>query len=255
VAAGIGILQFIFWRYRIAKGKTLAEATRNSERYDLTSPEALYYSSHGYARIRTGSYRMGSIDLTRLRALTSFQYAAVIIAGFGLASVVASAIVNHSPTATTTATVNQCYTAKGGAYCTGTWTVAGQTYSATLWGNGNTSSRPEPAVGSALTVTYDTRYPSVLGTQSVGGDVVATIVAALMATGLWFWGNTWYKPYRAAVDAIAAGPSAAAAARRPARKKRTLPQLSECQVGVGDRLGVDVAGGSPVGDFLPVGPG
>src|SRR4249920_2010188 len=37
--------------------------------------------------------------------------------------------------------------------------------------------------------------------------------------------------------------------------KRALPQLSECLVGVGDSLGADVAGGSPVGDFLPVGPG
>src|SRR2546429_5984106 len=34
-----------------------------------------------------------------------------------------------------------------------------------------------------------------------------------------------------------------------------LSQLSECLVGVRDGLGVDVAGGSPVGDFLPVGPG
>src|SRR6266567_4708917 len=33
------------------------------------------------------------------------------------------------------------------------------------------------------------------------------------------------------------------------------PQLSERLVGVVDSLGVDVAGGSPVGDFLPVGPG
>jgi len=37
--------------------------------------------------------------------------------------------------------------------------------------------------------------------------------------------------------------------------KRALPRLSECLVGVGDSLGADVAGGSPVGDFLPVGPG
>ena len=32
-------------------------------------------------------------------------------------------------------------------------------------------------------------------------------------------------------------------------------QLSECLAGVGDSLGVDVAGRSPVGDFLPVSPG
>ena len=34
-----------------------------------------------------------------------------------------------------------------------------------------------------------------------------------------------------------------------------LSQLSECLVGVGGSLGMDVASGSPVGDFLPVGPG
>jgi hypothetical protein len=31
--------------------------------------------------------------------------------------------------------------------------------------------------------------------------------------------------------------------------------LSECLAGVGDSLGVDVAGRSPGGDFLPVSPG
>jgi len=44
-------------------------------------------------------------------------------------------------------------------------------------------------------------------------------------------------------------------AKRGIMQKRALPQLSECLVGVGDSFGVDVSGGSPVGDFLPVGPG
>ena len=32
-------------------------------------------------------------------------------------------------------------------------------------------------------------------------------------------------------------------------------QLSECLLGVGDSLGVNIAGRSPIGDFLPVSPG
>ncbi|MFF3897683.1 hypothetical protein ACFYY3_31910 [Streptomyces sp. NPDC001812] len=39
------------------------------------------------------------------------------------------------------------------------------------------------------------------------------------------------------------------------RGRRLSPQSAECLVGVGHGLGVNVVGGSTVGDLLPVGPG
>jgi hypothetical protein len=88
-----------------------------------------------------------------------------------------------------------------------------------LWGTGNTGGKPEPAVGSTLTVTYDTRYPSVLGKQSVSDAVAGVVLAVLVGCGMGLWSNSRNKPYHAEVDAIAARPAAAAAARRPAMDK------------------------------------
>jgi hypothetical protein len=229
VGASILIPQFILYLYRKSKGKELAETTRDTEHDDLTSPEAYYYSSQGYEKIRTGSYRLERADLTRLRVLVTVRYLCLMIAGFCLASAVASAVVNRWPTATTTAAVTQCTTDKDGSGCSGTWTVAGKTYSAVLWGTANTGGRPEPAVGSTLTVAYNTRYPSVLGRQNVPGAIACALIVVLLATGLGFWGNTWYKPYRAEVDAVAAGQGTATAARRPAPHR--LPARDDRRTG------------------------
>ena len=223
VAGSIVVPQIISVWYRMARGKKLAKATWNTERYDLTSPDTYYYTSNGYEKSRTGSYGPSRTDPAslwdRLRVMVLFRYVVLMLAGFCVATAVAAAVVNHSPTATTTATVTQCTTNKEGTGCSGTWTVAGKAYSADLWWSGWHGGGPEPAVGSTLPVTYDARYPSVLGKQSVSGGVGYAVFVGLIGSGLGFWNYSRYKPYRAELDAIAARPAPAAAARRPALDK------------------------------------
>jgi len=104
--------------------------------------------------------------------------------------------------------------------------VAGKTYSAVLWGTANTGGRPEPAVGSTLTVACNTRYPSVLGRQNGPGAIACAVIVVLLAAGLGFWGNTWYKPYRAEIDAVAAVQRTTTAARRPCPAPAAPPRRS-----------------------------
>jgi hypothetical protein len=220
LAVVVGILapQVILYRYRMARGKKLAEVTWDTERYDLTSPDAYYHTSHGYEKSRAGSY--GTRRTDALWSAVFYRYLPLMFAGFFVAGAVAAAVINHEPTATTTATVTQCGTGKGSTIsCTGTWTVAGKAYSAMLWTSANTHGRPEPAVGSPLTVTYNTRYPSVLGKQSISDGATAAVLTGLIGSGLSFWSYSRYKPYRAELDAIAAGRGAAATARQPAPDK------------------------------------
>ena len=222
VLGSIVVLQVILYLYRMARGKKLAEATWDTERYDLTSPDTYYYTSNGfYDKSKTGSYGTGTTD--RIWHLVLLRYLALMFAGCFVAVAVAAVIVNREPTATTTATITQCTTGKTKTGtetdCSGTWTVAGKAYSADLWWTGNTGGRPEPAVGSTLTVTYDTRYPSMLGKQDVSDMVAAALGAGSLGLVLGFWNNSRYKPYRAELDAIAARPAPAAAARRPAADK------------------------------------
>jgi len=104
----------------------------------------------------------------------------------------------------------------------------------------------------APAITFGIREAAL--TRPGGDETAARLVAALTDAVAGVLGSQVRSSTSVELVATPAGRSGVGGSMVLRATPWRSPQQGECLVGVGDGLGVNVAGGSPVGDFLPVGP-